>query len=247
MDNSSSIVHRDGEAGFTLLELLVGLSITALLLVMATGGLNIMTQASEKGLKTLSSQEAVMRGFGVLRRDLETVQRVIWKDSKKRLRFAFSGRSGLLQFVSIAPEYPTRPGPVFLQYKAIREGKAWRLERTRARYSDQVKTFAQVKFSAGVDLLNRRRAIGFSYGEKKGSGVRWHDVWPHQDRFPEFVRLTAPQGQATFGLPGVMIARLKISAEGFCVKKEGLGCTVETDGTLPTSGKIEPQEEDTGE
>lgn len=223
--------RSDPEAGFSLLELLVGISILAVLLVLVSGGVGVVSRAAEKGQQSLSSQEEVYRGFAQVRADLEAVQRHIWRDGGKEI-FAFAGSARKLEFITIAPPHPTRPGPVFLQYLVEKNGRSHRLVRRQARFSDQITEFPQVRFTAPVDIINRKTAIRFSYGERTETGVRWSDNWNRRDRIPDLIKLIAPQTQATFGLPGTLVVRPKIVAEAACVTKSAEGCTIETDGSL---------------
>ncbi len=94
-----------GQRGFTLLELLVAVSVFALLSVMMYGGLSFGVRAWERVGEADTRQSDVQLVQNLLRRAFAEVQPVEVGGPRRRLRLAFEGGRDGLAFVGPLPAH----------------------------------------------------------------------------------------------------------------------------------------------
>src|SRR5262245_2095797 len=68
-----------GQAGVTLIELVVALLLLALTFAIAGAGLRFLARSSDRGTELIGRHDMLSRGLDALRRDIEGLQRVVWK------------------------------------------------------------------------------------------------------------------------------------------------------------------------
>ena len=98
--------RRVGQAGFTLLELLIAMTLMGMILVLLFGGLRLGVRswdASQRQVDTLNSVRSVEN---FLRREISLTYPYVWKNTPGQ-RVAFLGERNKLSFVA---QLPTRVG-----------------------------------------------------------------------------------------------------------------------------------------
>ena len=71
--------YGDGQAGATLVEMLAALAVVALTLVAAASGLRQLAGSADRGAQVIARHDMFSSGIDVLRRDIERLERVVWK------------------------------------------------------------------------------------------------------------------------------------------------------------------------
>jgi len=111
-------------SGFTLVELLLAVSLMALLLSLAYGGLKAATRASTNGQVLLEESGKVRITHRFIRRQLNQMQPLPFDiaDDLDETRIVFEGDSRRIQFVAPMPGYLGQGGPQ-VQYLELVNGE----------------------------------------------------------------------------------------------------------------------------
>lgn len=175
--------------GFTLLELLIAITLTGLLLGMLYGGLRITTQAWDKGEARAEAVADVYLVQRVLRRQISQARNLFHQEKRRGRVLAFKGEEDMIEFVSPFLEYQLGGGLYFNRIELERTDKGQRLVLRwwpyRASYEDDPEPVTEV-------LLENVEQAAFSYhpGGEDGSDGDWEHEW-EESRMPALVRLEA--------------------------------------------------------
>ncbi|MGI9385629.1 MAG: prepilin-type N-terminal cleavage/methylation domain-containing protein [Methyloligellaceae bacterium] len=256
MRKAAAIVSKaHGQSGFTLIELMVSLGVMALILGGLAAGLRTIVDGWDRHGNRMADQDMFLRGAGLLRQDIASLQRISWnadggasfalsgqsdtetasgseRGTVEKPRFIFLGASDRLQFVAIAPPFPTRPGPYVLSYAA-----SGSLTRSRARFHPDMQSLGEIEFKDEVPLIEGPFRFQFSYGDRASSKEgavgtwRWFPAWPYTDRLPGLIKLEIRNIRTGAHAMPPMIARPRLDAEQACAvrRKGGAGCTIRLD------------------
>ena len=178
------------ERGFTLMELLVAMTLLGILMAALFGGLRLGVRVWEASDRTLDqgSQEEIVRGF--LHARLEQILPVTGTASGDRTEALFQGRRDSLRFVSSMPiSFGSRPYLLELALK-LRDGPdpasdlvlTWRaLDETPA--GGEAASGERVLIEDVADI-----AFGYLGGRAQQSGA-WFQDWREQETLPSLIRL----------------------------------------------------------
>ena len=99
--------------GFTLVELLLAITLMSMLLALAYGGLRAATQASERGQVMLEASGQIRTTHQFIRRQLNQMQPLPFgvMDDLDDTRVVFEGSGRHIQFVAPMPGYLGKGGP----------------------------------------------------------------------------------------------------------------------------------------
>ncbi len=179
------------QAGFTLLELLVALTLMALLAGLLFGGLSFGTRAWERGESELQTLDEVQIARSVIRRQLSRAfpSRLEVEDGEERIAFAGSRTS--VWFVGPAP-VASVPGALYrlgLRTDSAADGEllgmAW----------GSFDRSAQILGEDGGDktaiLLKRVASVDFQFFgvEREGMEPRWVSDWQGLPHLPSLIRV----------------------------------------------------------
>jgi len=178
--------------GFTLLEVLVSVSLLALMITLAYGSLRVAAQASRSGERLIDRTEQLRTAQAFLRRQLSqmlpfTFQRFVEQGVDKR----FEGEAHKIQFVAPMPGYLSRGGAHVQALELVRDHDGYRLE---FRYAQLNGFDGQRGFDPErepVVLLDHIREGRFRFRriEEDGQLGDWHDNWELPGQLPLLVRL----------------------------------------------------------
>ena len=196
--------------GFTLLELLVALSLFSVALLLVYSGLFSAARSWESGERQISSNEVQRLQLGFLQRLLrETIPLTLYDGRENRI--LFHGDEQYLRFIAPLPSHrggdwaylitlQTGPGTtgedLLLYYERIQENLAIEGE--------------PVEDADDVILVENIEDLAFSYyGDPNESGhPDWQAQWSQPDRLPTLVRVEISlKDNETHPLP--VIARLR--------------------------------------
>lgn len=236
MSISKVTSHGDGQAGATLVEVLAALAVVALTLVIAAGGMHLLGSSAGRGAQVVVRQDMFSRGTAVLRRDIERLERVIWKRGEN-LEFAFHAEATSLAFIVIEPPFPTEAGPYFVAYSILQRPDGDVLARSRAPFDSSITNMRRVPAQEPVNVLEGHYRFRFGYLERKGGREQWVSQWSDAHRLPDLIRLEIA-GLVEAARPITPIVfRPRIDAERTCVKEQDSRCTVGNQGVLVSGSR----------
>lgn len=181
---------RTWAAGFTLVELLVGLSLLALLTLLLFGGFRFGLRAWEVGSARLERGDAIASAQGLLRREFAEAQPVLTGAPAEATPVYFQGGADRVTFVAPLPAHRGVGGFHVFEIAVRPAGPSndlvlrWHLYRADA---------AAPAFDPKDEslLLADIAALGISYYGQPAEGVppQWLDLWDGRLGLPALVRL----------------------------------------------------------
>ena len=231
MIRRGAISPGDGQSGVTLVEIVVALAVVALTLGIAAGGLRLLGRSGARGAEVMARHDVLSRGLDVLRRDIERLERVVWKRGDTP-ELVFSGDAARLAFVAVEPAFPTEAGPYFLVYAVQQRHDGAVLARARAPYRTSIPDIRRLAGSESVAVIEGPYRLRFLYLERRDGRQRWLPQWSDPHRLPELISLEVSgltEGSAP--MPP-LVFRPRVDAERSCIKEDDGGCTIGSGGGL---------------
>jgi general secretion pathway protein J len=183
------ILHRRGTRGFTLLELLIAMSLLGLIFAALTGGLRFGTQAWQSSAERLANSDDLRLVYRTLRRQISTSLNAPGDLISAQQKGSFEGLRDSLSFVGPAPAQAMAPGLFYLKLILVPDeiGQALAL-----RWERLENAAIKVDEDNIEPLLRGLRSIQFSYFGASGDDdtARWVNEWRDSERLPNLVRIT---------------------------------------------------------
>ena len=180
--------HGYSGAGFTVLELLVAMTLLIALSLLLFSGLRFGARAWDRAEADRSNTEdsGVVQSF--LRRELTDAYPDIVTPDISRREADFEGMINSLNFIAPAPAALAQAGfSQFALHVVVRDGENEldmdsRFELSREDFPSPV---------GSVTLLRGFRRLSFAYfgAEKPFDAPAWHDTWTHHASLPQLIRL----------------------------------------------------------
>lgn len=186
---------RGGSRGFTLLELLIALSLLGLMLVLLFGGLRLGVRSWDAAQGTLDTMGTVRAVEGFLRREFSQIHPYRFKGPDAQPVLAFLGERERVRFVAPLPERIGGGGLRLMSIALERDAQGQRIV-----WREQPLDAAQPDFSAlanapGQVLISRELAgvedLGLSYFGRPGDAPApfWSDRWDDPVQLPQLIRV----------------------------------------------------------
>ncbi len=197
-------MNRRRQSGFTLLELLVALTLLGLTVAMIVTALNSSLLGADVTKKRSVRLNQIRVAQLALRRQIEAVRPVNWAD-KVLNKVGFDGQADEASFVSVQPPWPGPGGPHLV--RVARDGD--RLIMSRRIHSGENPSF---DFSGPVSrtvLLDGISAIRFGYFGRVDprAPAKWHASWRSRATLPSLIRLSVTfRGAAGAAWPELIVA-----------------------------------------
>jgi general secretion pathway protein J len=193
--------------GFTLLELLIGLTLLGFILALLFAGFRLAAN-SWNAFEERAERAADEAAGQVLVRRLVTSAQPIHLRQVGLQPLAFEGRAGTLRLAAPLPQLGLRAIELAIEPAAPAAGEgpgpAMQLVLRQASLRYEAEQFvAGLASQQGRPLVGRLAGAAFSYfgPARRGEPPQWQEEWSSPDQFPSLVRLhLAPRSAAAFDL-----------------------------------------------
>lgn len=188
---------RRQAAGFTLVELLLAVTLMSILLALAYGGFRAATQASQRGQVLLEEAGRLRITHQFLRRQLNQMLPLEFRlgDSEEELPVMFLGDANRIQFVAPMPGYLGAGGPQVQVLELVEENGGLTMLFRHALYDG----FAPEALYENdpVVLLEGLEYAQFEFltRDEQGFAAEWTTFWEDVSLLPLAVRLDADFGE----------------------------------------------------
>ena len=190
--------RRQAEKGFTLVELLVALTLLGLISVVLFGGLRFGTRAWEAGDRRAAQLAQVQAVQALLRRRIAQARPPgLGAAAAVEKRAAFAGESDVLHFFAAGPSRAGVGGIYAFDLAAIEDDSGVRLELTWRLHRAEDETEPDDPPEAGLGgrrvLIDGLARAQFRYfgAPEPGQIADWRDNWNGNAGLPELVAIEA--------------------------------------------------------
>ena len=221
-----------GEAGFTLIEVLVAtLLMTVILAALATVTAQWLPNWN-RGLNRVQRAERLALGLDRIAADLSVAKMIpVNKDAKLPL---FEGSELAVTFLRTAVGPNARPGLEIIRLVEKADSQGLAMVRERAPFAP-MPSDGQIRFADQVVLIRSPLRVTFSYA---GPDQVWQPDWRGQMELPNMIRVTVRDSATGQVLAVSRAATVHVNASAECARSKNLTtCTTAT----PVAGKKEEQ------
>lgn len=169
--------------GFTLIEVLIGLSLLSIMVTLLFSVLQVCAGHWEAGERKLVEVNRIQAVNFFFRQYLTTARPVIDELSEEKNKLAFIGEEKQLQFVSAFQAGAGRLGLQLLKVQLLRQDEDYAIQVSTKPF---FKGFAEAEWH-DVILLNHVEEFELSY---RGEGSsEWHHQWQEPETIPSLVKI----------------------------------------------------------
>jgi general secretion pathway protein J len=184
--------QESAHAGFSLLELVVALTMIGLIAAAAFGGLRLGTRAWESGDRKTNAVAQSRLAQGFLRRQIAAAYPLVLESELAEKQVAFRGLPERVTFIASLAAHLGRGGLYRLTLGFVEEGDTGRLIMRRRLHQPDWDFFedAQEQDTTTVLVGGIERAVFSYFGRSRPGGqASWHDTWQDRTVLPLLVRL----------------------------------------------------------
>lgn len=182
------------QRGFTLLELLIAMTLLGLILVLLFGGLRLGVRSWDGAQQQVDNMNSVRSLENFLRREMSQANPYRWNSGTGQ-RLAFVGERNRLSFVAPMPSRVGGGGLYAVSVEFDQTGKARRMVWKNLPVSTQMQDFSALAQAPEMVLaaaeLGNVEDIWLSYygSESDSAEPRWFERWDNSSRLPLLIRV----------------------------------------------------------
>lgn len=204
-----------GEAGFTLLELLISMTLLGLLMVVMLGGLRFGVRAWERNDAHSTATDDVRQAQALLRREIAHAYPlfIMKQEDLANRHVDFEGTEDRVSFLAPAPQMLGSAGWARISFeRAEAQGRP-------ALFMSVTPELASTSRPVGEVLVRGLKGLSFSYfgrDEPRGS-PSWHARWVNAKWMPQLIRIQAEFEPGDARVWPEFVVAPRISADVSCV------------------------------
>jgi general secretion pathway protein J len=225
---------RAGEAGFTLIEVLMATLLMTVILAALASVTSQWLPNWNRGMARVQSSERLAMGLDRIVADLAVAKMMpINGDAKAPL---FEGTELAVTFLRTAVGPNARPGLEIIRLVEKADSQGLAMVRERATFTPRPSD-AQIRFADQVVLIRSPLRVTFSYA---GPDHVWQPEWRGRMELPDMVRVTVRDGTTGQVLAVSRAATVHVNAPAECVRAKN-STTCLTARLKPAADKKEEQ------
>jgi general secretion pathway protein J len=202
--------------GFTLVELLLAITLMSMLLALAYGGLRASTRATDRGQVILEESGRVRMAHQFVRKQLNQMVPLVFMESEdldiQEVRTVFEGTSQGIRFVGPMPGYLGFGGPQVQELLLVPGDKGLSLVISHALLQGFAEENLYVR--PPIVLLDRiaRASFQFLGLDEEGALAGWTGDWEFPDTLPVAIALDIEFEEEVFTTWPLLYASVRIDA-----------------------------------
>lgn len=181
--------------GFTLLELLVSMTLLVIIMAVVSGAVRLAYRTTESGERRVDLLERQRMSLSIIDAQVESEIPLTYEDDEGGRTPYFLADTDLLTFASNYSLWGGRRGFVVVTYRVTSNGAG-----KRALYASEntvgVENTRETKLLDGFDEIY----FEYFYKETAEEEGAWIDFWPEDTEMPEKLALNVVKGKAHFTL-----------------------------------------------
>jgi general secretion pathway protein J len=192
--------HRKPNTGFTLIEVLIAMTLLGIMVVLLFSSMKICADSWQKGEDKITEVNDVAVVYQFFQHHLSTAK-PLWNDFNEESRiFAFQGKNQELQFVSAFPASAKKSGLQLFSLKLIKDGDEQVIQVSITPFYPVAEGEEWRKEE--VDLLRHVRNFTLSYYGPAGidgeAEATWQDDWLEKETQPRLVKIKIERDDDNF-------------------------------------------------
>ena len=205
---------KKAQSGFTLLEIIVVMTMLSLIMVMVYEGIQISRKMSEKGLKRIDATNEIRVVQELVRRQISRILPMAFKEEDGTF-VIFEGDADHIMYVSPMPGYLGNGGPHVQLIEIVNEkgGKILQFSHWLMNDSLEVDSFEDSEQEPVVLLANIKNAeFSFVKLNEEGELGEWEYEWEEMSNTPLMIRLDVEMEEGALMSWPVMQVALMLDA-----------------------------------
>lgn len=205
--------RRKTKQGFTLIEVLLAMTLLSIMIVLLFGSLKICAESWERGEKKIAEVNSVAAVYNFFQRHL-SVARPLWNDFNPEERlFSFQGDRRALQFVSAFPSSAGRSGLQLITLTLQKENREQIIKVTLTPFFPAAEgeewQIEEETLIRGVQDLS----LAYFGPENGANASRWQQEWLQKSALPQLVKIKITLENEMFWPEMVIAPRVAAATE----------------------------------
>lgn len=191
---------RSSEAGFSMIEMLVAMTLFGFLSIMLIGGLHLGTRVMETGAKRIDQTARTSSGYEFLRREIAQAQPLPRLGEANNAAIEFDGTSDSMTFITLASPLRAAGGYQQLALHPMNGSLV-------ATWRPYVRVIGDTPAGERDSVLFGDVVVEFTYygALANETAPSWHREWRNQAKLPALIGIDMRHGDGRPS-PGLMIA-----------------------------------------
>ncbi len=219
------------EQGFTLIEILIGLTISALILVGLNQSMAVINRGFDQAAASIGRQATIANGLHVLSGDISRIMRRV-DDPENPRRFLFSGSNLEMTYLEEERLQGSNGEIYWVRLFTRQNNSANELVRARKPYAKGETAPSDGEWPDEVVLISADVDYALFYRAPRSGNRDWSADWTSPNLMPEQVRIDVRDVKTGRTRVPSFVQTLKISAEADCANPNAPSCTLQTAGLL---------------